>query len=190
MKNSILSHITVIQGVLNTPECLKSVEAFCTLASDAIQMGNKIIFCGNGGSAADCQHLAAEFVGRYKKERASIGAVALTVDTSALTAIGNDYGYDLVFSRQLEGLGKKGDLLVGITTSGNSPNILNAIRKAKEMGIKTVGMTGSNEKAEIKKLADVCICVPSNDTPRIQEAHIMIGHLMCDYAETMFVKPR
>jgi D-sedoheptulose 7-phosphate isomerase len=167
---------------------MKSVEAFCALASETVAKGNKILFCGNGGSAADCQHLSAEFIGRFKKERPSIGAIALTVDTSALTALGNDYGFDTIFARQVEGLGKKGDLLVGITTSGSSPNIINAMKKAKEMGLKTVGMTGFNEKAEIKKIADVCVCVPSLDTPRIQEAHIMIGHIMCDYVETEAVK--
>jgi D-sedoheptulose 7-phosphate isomerase len=161
-----------------------SIEKFCKLSADTIASGGKILLCGNGGSAADCQHIAAELVGRFKKERASMGAIALTVDTSILTALGNDYGFDLIFSRQVEGLGKPGDLLVGITTSGNSPNVIKAMKKAREMGMKTAGLTGSNEKAEIRNVSDVCVCVPSNDTPRIQEAHIMVGHIMCDHVET------
>jgi len=184
IKKSISGHIAVIQAIINSPECMGSIEKFCKLSADTIASGGKILLCGNGGSAADCQHIAAELVGRFKKERASMGAIALTVDTSILTALGNDYGFDLIFSRQVEGLGKPGDLLVGITTSGNSPNVIKAMKKAREMGMKTAGLTGSNEKAEIRNVSDVCVCVPSNDTPRIQEAHIMVGHIMCDHVET------
>lgn len=175
----------MVRSILDSPECMASIEQFCKLVTATISNGNKILFCGNGGSAADCQHIAAEFIGRFKKERPSIGAIALTVDTSILTALGNDYGFDLVFSRQVEGLGKPGDLLVGITTSGNSPNVVKAMKKAREIGMKTVGMTGSNDKAEIASVSDVCVRIPSADTPRIQEAHIMVGHIVCDYAENV-----
>ncbi len=154
------------------------------MAAETISSGNKILLCGNGGSAADAQHIAAELVGRFKKERPSMGAIALTVDTSVLTALGNDYGFENIFSRQVEGLGRKGDLLIGISTSGNSPNVLNAMRKARDVGMKTAGLTGSNENAQLRSVSDVLVAVPTNDTPRIQEAHILIGHVMCDYVET------
>ena len=143
------------------------------------------MFCGNGGSAADSQHLAAELVGRYKINRSAIPAMSLTVDTSALTAIANDFGYEQVFVRQVEGLGKAGDCLVGISTSGNSQNIVNAFLKAKEMGIKTIAFTGEGG-GKMRELADICLNVPSSATNNIQEMHIACGHILCDIVEKYF----
>jgi len=149
---------------------------------DAVRAGNKIMFCGNGGSAADSQHLTAELVGRYKLERPAISAIALTTDTSIITALGNDYGYESIFKRQVESLGKPGDLIVGISTSGSSGNVVAALRQAGEMGLKRIIMTGSL-KGEMSHHADIVISVPSDDTPRIQEAHSVIGHILCDIIE-------
>jgi D-sedoheptulose 7-phosphate isomerase len=148
----------------------------------ALKAGNKIMFCGNGGSAADSQHLAAELVGRFKVNRAALAAIALTTDTSILTALGNDFGFETVFARQVEGIGKKGDILVGSSTSGNSKNIAEAFKKAKAMGIMTVSFLGCGGGA-LAKSADVSIIVPSNNTPRIQETHITIGHIICGLIE-------
>lgn len=144
----------------------------------ALEKGNKVIFCGNGGSAADSQHLSAELMGRYKFDRNPMPAMSLTTDTSALTAIGNDYGYECVFSRPLKGIGKKGDVLVGISTSGNSKNILAAFETAKELGITTVAFTG-NGGGKMKEMADITLNVPSDITNNIQEMHIACGHLIC-----------
>lgn len=152
------------------------------LCTDALSAGNKIMFCGNGGSAADSQHLAAELVGRYKMNRRAMNALALTVDTSILTAVGNDYGYDTVFARQLEGVGKKGDVLVGLSTSGNSRNIVMAMELAREMGIRTIALTGQ-DGGMMRDRADFCIPVPSAATNNIQEMHIAVGHLICELVE-------
>jgi D-sedoheptulose 7-phosphate isomerase len=149
----------------------------------ALRAGNKLLFCGNGGSAADAQHLAAELIGRYKKERAPFPAIALTVDSSALTAIANDYGYECVFRRQVEGLGQKGDVLIGLSTSGNSPNVLSAIACAKERGLSTIGLSGITG-GKLRELADVAICVPSSVANTIQEMHIAVGHVLCDLIES------
>lgn len=149
---------------------------------NALRNGNKIMFCGNGGSAADAQHLAAEFLGKYKLERPAFNAIALTTNTSILTAISNDYGYNNIFSRQIEGIGKKDDILFAISTSGNSENIILAVKKAKEMGIKTIAMTG--EKAnKLVDLSDFIINVPSDITNNIQEMHIAVGHSICEIVE-------
>ena len=161
------------------------VEQIAKIWIEALGNGNKVIFCGNGGSAADSQHLAAELMGRYKFDRAPMPAMSLTVDTSALTAIGNDYGYDKVFSRQLKGIGNKGDVLVGISTSGNSKNILDAFAVAKEKGIRTVAFTGEGG-GEMLKSADICLNVPSLTTNNIQEMHIACGHLICGIVEAHF----
>lgn len=144
--------------------------------------GGKIMLCGNGGSAADSQHIAAELIGRFKKERGALAAIALSTDTSILTCVGNDYGYDDVFSRQVTGLAKSGDILIAISTSGNSPNVLKAVDEANKVGCITVALTGRNGG----KLASICqhsIVVPSNETARIQEMHIMMGHMLCDLLE-------
>jgi D-sedoheptulose 7-phosphate isomerase len=152
------------------------------LCIGAIQNGNKIFFCGNGGSAADAQHLAAELVGRYKLERPSIPAIALTVDTSVLTSIANDYGFETVFSRQIDGLGHPGDVLYAISTSGKSKNIVAAIVAAKNKNMKVIALTGKSEGA-ITELSDISICVPATNTNSIQELHIAVGHLICDFIE-------
>ncbi len=159
-----------------------TVEQAAELCINAIKSGGKIMFCGNGGSAADSQHLAAEIVGRYKKNRPAMASIALTVDTSVLTAIANDFGYDEVFARQVEGLGKTGDILFAISTSGNSPNVIKAVQKASDMGIKTIAMTGSSG-GKLKDMADILINVPSNETNHIQEMHIAVGHIICGIIE-------
>ena len=148
----------------------------------ALEKGRKILICGNGGSAADSQHMAAEFVGRFVKERQSLPALALTVDTSLLTAVGNDYGFDCVFSRQVQGLGQEGDVLIAISTSGNSANVVKAVKTAKEKGIYVIALTGENGGI-LAKESDLCLAVPSQVTARIQEMHIMIIHMICEIAE-------
>ncbi len=148
---------------------------------DAYQKGHKILIAGNGGSAADAQHIAAEFVSRFEFNRPGLPAIALTTDTSILTAIGNDYGFERLFSRQVEANGCAGDVFIGISTSGNSPNILTALQSAKELGLTTIGFAGSGGK--IQDECDICISVPSTHTPRIQECHILIGHIICAYVE-------
>lgn len=150
----------------------------------SLRAGGKVLFFGNGGSAADAQHLAAEFTGRYLKERRALPALALHGNSSAVTAIGNDYGFDLVFARQMEALGKEGDVAVGISTSGNSRNVLRALEVAKSRGIYTVALTGASGGL-MKKLADCTLCIPSEETPRIQECHILTGHIICEIAEEM-----
>jgi D-sedoheptulose 7-phosphate isomerase len=152
-------------------------------ARACLKRGRTLYLCGNGGSAADAQHIAAELTGRFKKERKGLPAVALTTDSSALTAIGNDYGFERIFERQVEALVGKGDVLLAISTSGNSPNVLRAARKAKALGATTIGLTGRSG-GKLKRIADHCLCVPSDETPHIQEAHITIGHLLCEFLET------
>ena len=149
---------------------------------EAYRKGGKVLLMGNGGSAADAQHIAAELVSRFKKERKALAAIALTTDTSILTAIGNDYGFDYVFSRQIEALAQPDDVVIGISTSGNSSNVLLAMKKARELGAKTIGLSGK-DGGELVRVSSLCIVVPSNDTPRIQEAHITIGHIICDLVE-------
>lgn len=161
------------------------IERAGTLIRDALAGGHKILFCGNGGSAADSQHLAAEIVGRFQKERPSLPALALTVDTSVLTAVANDYGYDTVFSRQVEGLGNAGDVLVGISTSGNSKNVIAAIETARKKQMSVIGFTGIGG-GKMADLCDVCLAVPSKVTARTQEMHIMMGHIICEIAEETY----
>jgi D-sedoheptulose 7-phosphate isomerase len=151
---------------------------------DALQAGNKLLLCGNGGSAADAQHIAAEFVGRFERERRAYPALALTADTSKLTAIGNDYGFEQLFARQIEGLANAGDVVVGISTSGNSPNICAAVMAAYRLGCHTIGLTGAQGK-RLASLCDLAIMVPSVRTSRIQEAHVTIGHLWCELADAV-----
>ncbi|MBQ7022564.1 MAG: D-sedoheptulose 7-phosphate isomerase [Akkermansia sp.] len=158
------------------------IQAIADACTAALKNGGKVMFCGNGGSAADSQHLAAEFVGRYKLERPALNSVALTVDTSILTAIGNDYGYDDVFRRQVEGIGKAGDVLIGLSTSGNSRNVLKAFEQAAAMGITTVAFTGA-AGGKMKESADICLAVPAAVTNHIQEQHITCGHLICELVE-------
>jgi D-sedoheptulose 7-phosphate isomerase len=164
-----------------------TIEQIANKLVACLKGGNKIIFFGNGGSASDSQHLAAEFVGRYEKERRALPAISLTVDTSALTAIGNDYGYDRVFERQLEALGKKGDVAFAISTSGNSKNVIVAVKKAREMGVFTVGFLG-RDGGELKSMVDLPVVIPHKKTSRIQESHIMIGHILCECVDELIAQ--
>lgn len=167
---------------------LSSIEAVVTRAGEAmaaaLSAGNKVMFCGNGGSAADSQHIAAELTGRFIRDRRPLAGLALSTDSSALTCISNDYGYEHVFTRQVQGLGKPGDCLVGISTSGNSGNVLNAFEYARASGIVTIGLLGRDGGA-LAPISDIAIIVPNDVTARIQEAHIMIGHTMCGIVEDM-----
>ena len=162
-----------------------NIELLNRVAGDLIaayRAGKKTLIAGNGGSAADAQHIAAEFVSRFYFDRPALASIALTTDTSALTAIGNDYGYELLFSRQIEANGSSGDIYIAISTSGNSKNVLKSLESAKKLGIKTVGLTGRSG-GKMKDMVDYCICVPSDETPRIQETHILIGHILCAAVE-------
>lgn len=172
-------HAAVLEA---TMELIPDIEKAGALFKEALASGHKILFCGNGGSAADSQHLAAEIVGRFQKERRPFPAIALTVDTSILTAVGNDYGFDMVFARQVRALGEKGDILVGISTSGNSQNVLEAIDAAREKGLTVIGMTAYGG-GRMKEACDICLAVPAKVTARAQEMHIMIGHILCEIAE-------
>ena len=182
IKEQIKASYETKQKIYENDKLLDVIEKVAKECVEAYKRGNKTIFAGNGGSAADAQHLAAELVGRYAFDRDSIPSLALTTDTSALTAIGNDYGYDKVFSRQLFGMGVKGDVFFGISTSGNSKNLINAFNVAKEKDIISVALVG-RDGGEMAKMADFSIIVPSNSTPRIQESHILIGHIICDIIE-------
>lgn len=174
--------ITVKQKLLQDNALVSTLAEVSVVVVDAIRKGNKILFCGNGGSAADAQHIAAEFVGRFAFDRPALPALALSVNTSCVTAIGNDYGFDRVFSRQVEALGQKGDVAFGISTSGNSANVLCAMSTSSRMGLKTIALTGSTG-GKLRSEADFCICVPSNEIPRIQECHILIGHIISELVE-------
>lgn len=186
MKNYIINQIgdsaRVKMSLLENEELLDIIAEVAKECVNVYKKKRKILLAGNGGSAADAQHFAAELVGRYGFDRPSLPSIALTTDTSNLTAIGNDYGYDYVFSRQLEGLGVEGDLFIGISTSGNSKNVINAFKSAKEMGIKTVALVG-RDGGEMAKIADYSIIIPSNATPRIQESHLLVEHMLCDIIE-------
>jgi len=172
--------IAVKQATLkaNLAQIKKAAEVVIT----ALKGNHKILLCGNGGSAADSQHIAAEFIGRFQKERRSLPAMALTTDSSILTALGNDYSFDIVFARQVEGLGQSGDVLVGLSTSGNSKNVLEAMKTAKAKGIKTIGLLGC-DGGTIAPLCDIALIVPSKVTARIQESHICMAHTICQVAE-------
>lgn len=171
------------EAVLNATKALMpDIKRAGAIVKDALQRGHKILFCGNGGSAADSQHLAAEIVGRFQKERQAYPAIALTVDTSILTAVANDYGYDTVFSRQVHALGQEGDVLIGISTSGNSANVLAAIEEARNKHMTVIGMTAIGG-GRMKAACDICLAVPAKTTARAQEMHIMIGHILCEIAE-------
>jgi D-sedoheptulose 7-phosphate isomerase len=174
--------LSLKQRILQDVELLDVIASVASELTGALRNGQKVFFFGNGGSAADAQHLAAELVGRFDLERRALPAIALTANTSTLTAIGNDYSYDSVFARQLEALSSRGDVAVGISTSGKSPNVLSALRTAKKAGLTTVGMTGWRA-SELVSLVDYCIRIPSERTPRIQEAHILIGHILCELIE-------
>jgi len=178
--------ISVKQKILEDEGLLDLIHEVADECIAAFRQGNRVLLAGNGGSAADAQHIAAEFVGRYAFDRPGLPSIALTTDTSMLTAIGNDYGFDQIFCRQLEANGRKGDVFIGISTSGSSPNVIAALQRARELDITTIGLTGQNG-GEIQAHCDYCIQVPSMSTPRIQESHIMLAHIICDLVEeTLF----
>ena len=182
VRKSIEASIAVKERLLEDAKLVATVSQVTEIMIDAFRAGNKVLLFGNGGSAADAQHIAAEFVGRFAFDRPALPALALSVNTSCVTAIGNDYGFDLVFSRQIEALAHRGDVAIGITTSGQSPNVLRAMSTARKMGLHTVGLTGS-AGSKLAGAVDHCICVPSNETPRIQECHILIGHIISELVE-------
>ena len=176
---AIAEHLDVIRGVEEQTELLETIARVMT---DVLREGGQILWCGNGGSAGDSQHLAAEIVGRFRRERRGLASIALTTDTSILTAVANDYGYEAVFARQVEALGRAGDVLVGISTSGNSHNVICALETAKTQGLTTVAFTGEGG-GRMAALSDHLFAVGSRDTARVQEAHILAGHMICDWIE-------
>ncbi|HEX6715821.1 MAG TPA: D-sedoheptulose 7-phosphate isomerase [Pyrinomonadaceae bacterium] len=180
LTNSLQEHLATIQNLLQSslPQIQQSGQLIC----EALASGRKVLLCGNGGSAADAQHIAAELVGCYEKQRRSWPAIALTTDTSALTAVSNDLGYEEVFARQITGLAQAGDVLIAISTSGKSKNVLRAAEKGRELGCKTIALTGANAEP-LGSLCDLAVAVPSARTSRVQEAHITIGHLWCEMVD-------
>jgi D-sedoheptulose 7-phosphate isomerase len=188
IKEIIQSSIDVKQQVLENEELLKKIETAVGVIVEAFKNGNRVYFCGNGGSAADAQHLAAEFSGRFYTDRKALPAEALHCNTSYLTAVANDYGYDAVYARIIDGIGEKGDVLVGLSTSGNSANIVKAFEVAKEKGMITIGFTGLTG-GQMKSVSTWLINIPSTDTPRIQESHIMVGHIICQLVEEKYFSP-
>ena len=182
VRRSIEASIAVKQLLLNNAEVVSAISQVSGILVEALKRGNKPLLFGNGGSAADAQHIAAELVGRFAFDRPALPALALSVNSSCVTAIGNDYGFDIVFARQIEALGRAGDVAIGISTSGNSPNVLQGVATAKKMGLHTVALTGA-AGGKLKTAVDYCICVPSNETPRIQECHILIGHIISELVE-------
>lgn len=177
--HTINEHLEVVEGIRPLVPALAEVARQMTVC---LQSGGKLLFMGNGGSAADSQHLAAEFVGRFSRERGGLAAIALTTDNSILTAVANDYGFERVFSRQIDALCQPGDVVVAISTSGNSANVLEAVRLARERGALTVGFAGGDGGA-LRAQAEICLVVPSGVTARVQEAHILMGHILCDRVE-------
>ena len=188
IKKIIKASIDTKQSVLQNEGLLKTIEASIDVIVNAFRNGNRVYFCGNGGSAADAQHLAAEFSGRFYTDRKALPAEALHCNTSYLTAVANDYSFDEIYSRLIDGIGEKGDVLVGLSTSGNSPNILKAFNTAKRKEMITIGFTGKSG-GEMRTLCDHLINIPSTDTPRIQESHIMVGHIICQLVEEKYFTP-
>jgi D-sedoheptulose 7-phosphate isomerase len=185
IKNLIQASIDVKLQVLNDAALQERLSACVDAIEAAFKNGNKVLFCGNGGSAADAQHLAAEFSGRFYIDREALPAEALHVNTSYITAVANDYSYDVVYSRMIQGIGRKGDVLIGLSTSGNSANIIKAFETARSKGMITIGFTGQTG-GKMKELSDWLINVPSTDTPRIQESHILLGHIICQLVEEKY----
>jgi D-sedoheptulose 7-phosphate isomerase len=177
--DAIAEHLTIIRQFAAQQDAF---ERAAILLTDALLNGNKVLWCGNGGSAADAQHLAAELVGRFRRDRSPLPSIALTTDTSVLTAIANDYGYDQIFERQIEALCRPGDVVIGISTSGNSQNVCAALQKARELNASTVAMTGWTG-GHLASLADICLQAPATDPARIQECHILCGHILCEWIE-------
>lgn len=178
LKDSIMVKRQIVKDV----ELVELISTIAEVIIKAYQDGKKVLLFGNGGSAADAQHIAAELVGKYYLNREPLPAIALTVNTSSLTAIGNDYSFNVVFAKQLEALGQEGDIAIGISTSGDSENVIQALKAAKERGLITIGFTGK-DGGRLKDIVDYCLRIPSNDTPRIQEGHITIGHIVCEIVE-------
>ncbi|MCC6287542.1 MAG: D-sedoheptulose 7-phosphate isomerase [Chitinophagaceae bacterium] len=185
IKNIISASVSVKQQLLTDEKILNTLKTLVDVITNAFKNGNKVLFCGNGGSAADAQHLAAEFSGRFYIDRDALPAEALHVNTSYLTAVGNDYSYDVIYARLIKGLGQKGDVLVGLSTSGNSKNVVLAFEEAKRKGMITVGFTGATG-GKMKEVSDYLLNVPSTDTPRIQESHILLGHIICQLVEEKY----
>jgi len=185
IKGIIQSSIDVKTQILADPKILQTIMDCVNVIVNAFEKGNKVLFCGNGGSASDAQHLAAEFSGRFYTDRDALPAEALHCNTSYITAVANDYGYDVIYSRLIKGTGKTGDVLVGLSTSGNSKNIINAFEAAREQKMITIAFTGASG-GKLKKHADHLINVPSDDTPRIQESHITLGHIICQLVEEIY----
>jgi D-sedoheptulose 7-phosphate isomerase len=183
VKDEIAAAAVVAQRMADAPETRAVTAAMAEAIIAALRSGNKVLFAGNGGSAADCQHLAAELVGRFAYDRPGLPAIALTTDTSALTAIGNDYGYDQVFSRQVEALGVRGDVFIGITTSGRSPNVLKALEAARSRGVTTVGWTGRVAPEQFRSLSDMLLTIDADTTARVQQGHMIVGHIVCALVE-------
>ncbi len=181
--NILQQSIDTKQLIIQDKILLQKIESSIELITKAFQAGNKVLFCGNGGSAADAQHLAAEFSGRFYKDRKALPAEALHCNTSYLTAVANDYGYEFVYERIINGIGNKGDIIIGLSTSGNSKNIIAAFQKAKTLNMTTIALTGASGGL-MKNCSDILLNVPSNDTPRIQESHITIGHIICQFVES------
>jgi len=182
IKNIITASISVKQQLLTDDGILSTINNCVDIITGAFKNGNKVLFCGNGGSAADAQHLAAEFSGRFYIDRDALPAEALHCNTSYMTAVANDYSYDVIYSRLIKGIGNKGDILVGLSTSGNSINIVKAFETAKEKGMVTIGFTGKSG-GKMKVLSDYLVNIPSTDTPRIQESHMLLGHIICQLVE-------
>ena len=182
IRNIITASISVKQQLLTGDGILSTINNCVDIITGAFKKGNKVLFCGNGGSAADAQHLAAEFSGRFYIDRDALPAEALHCNTSYMTAVANDYSYDVIYSRLIKGIGNKGDILVGLSTSGNSTNIVKAFETAKEKGMVTIGFTGDSG-GKMKVLSDYLVNIPSTDTPRIQESHMLLGHIICQLVE-------
>jgi D-sedoheptulose 7-phosphate isomerase len=178
----ITESLDVRKALLSNQELLDQIVRACDTCTEAFRNGNKILLCGNGGSAADAQHISAELTGRFLKDRPALYAEALHVNTSALTAIANDYGYEHIFARQVEAMGRKGDILIGLTTSGKSPNVIRAMESAQQQGMITIGMTGALV-GQLDSCSDILLSMPSSDTARIQELHLLIGHILCGFIE-------
>ena len=180
--DQIRASISTKQAILSDKGLMRNIAAAAQMIVDAYEQGKKTLLAGNGGSAADAQHIAGEFVSKFYFDRPGIASIALTTDTSIITAIGNDYGYDKLFSRHIQAQGSAGDVFIGISTSGNSANLVEALRMCGQKGIKTIGLTGFTG-GEMDSMCDLCIKVPSGETPRIQESHILIGHIICCIVE-------
>lgn len=187
IKEIIQASIDTKQRLLNDPVLMATIEKVTEVITNAFANGNKVLFCGNGGSAADAQHLAAEFSGRFYTDRDPLPSEALHCNSSYMTAVANDYGYDVVYSRMIKGMGKPGDVLVGLSTSGNSVNIINAMEQSRKIGMINVVLSGEGG-GKLRTMCDYLINVPSNDTPRIQESHIMVGHIICELVESELFK--